>query len=55
VLVEDERDGSLVYARRLAAPVVELPVFDNSASYRATVSDPDGSYQQRWTGQLVVN
>lgn len=54
VVVVDERDDSLVYARRLTTPDVQLPVFDSSASYTVTVSDPDGEYSQSWQHQTTL-
>lgn len=54
LVVEDESDGHLVYARRLTSSVAEVPVFDNSASYRVTLSDPEGLYSQSWQNQTTV-
>jgi hypothetical protein len=52
VVVEDERDDTLVYARRSATPGVSLPVYDSTTSYRVTLSDPEGAYRQQWVNQV---
>ncbi|MFK8076491.1 MAG: hypothetical protein AB8B84_07885 [Granulosicoccus sp.] len=51
VKVFNELDSSLIYARRYSSPIVDLPVYDSSLSYRVQLLDDNG-YFEEFTGQL---
>lgn len=46
-----EADNQLIYARRYPGPQVTLPVFDNQASYRVVLSEPESGYRELFEGQ----
>ena len=53
VTVVNEQTGQLVYARRFNTAEVSAPIYDGGASYTLTLSDPESSYEETFTGQLA--
>ncbi len=53
VEVVNEQSGELIYARRFTTPTINAPVYDNSATYTLTLSDPDSGYTETFHAQQV--
>lgn len=53
IQVFNEKDASLVYARRSSTPAVVLPVFDSTTTYRVVLSDPSTGYREQFEQQTV--
>ena len=51
VEVVNEQSGELIYARRFSTSTINAPVFDNTATYTITISDPDTTYSESFSGQ----
>ena len=51
VQVFKESTNALEYARRYSTSIIELPVFDRSASYRVVLSHPKTGYREEFTNQ----